>query len=224
MRHALRCRDHCWGKLSRLARCSAHHLVRDADGVLECDSDVLRGHGKSYPNAALDTRLRAALPFAPVPQLSLHTPVGDLSVSEENGAIVSVDWGWGSRQGETRLLRRARDQLDRYFDGKLCAFEVPLAPAGSTYQQRVWQALCSIPYGTTRTYRDIARVAGGSPRSVGQANGHNPIPIIIPCHRVVASTHLGGYSGGYGLDTKRWLLALEAPAQPLLQPIAPAAA
>jgi methylated-DNA-[protein]-cysteine S-methyltransferase len=159
----------------------------------------------------------------PVPQVSLHTPIGDISVSEEDGAIVAVDWGWGSRQSETRLLRRARDQLHRYFDGELTAFELSLAPAGSAYQQRVWRALCAIPYGTTRTYRDIAQVAGGSPRSVGQANGNNPIPIIIPCHRVVATTHLGGYSGGDGLDTKRWLLALEGHAQPLLRPVASAA-
>jgi methylated-DNA-[protein]-cysteine S-methyltransferase len=159
-----------------------------------------------------------------VPQLSLHTPVGDISVSEEDGAIVSVDWGWGSQQGETQLLRRARDQLNRYFDGELTEFDLPLAPAGSAYQQGVWRALCTIPYGATKTYRDIARVAGGSPRSVGQANGNNPIPIIIPCHRVVATKHIGGYSGGDGLDTKQWLLALEACAQPLLHPIATAAA
>jgi methylated-DNA-[protein]-cysteine S-methyltransferase len=154
-----------------------------------------------------------------VPQISLHTPIGDISVSEDDGAVVSVDWGWGSQQVETRLLHRARDQLHRYFDGELTSFELPLAPAGSAYQQRVWQALCAIPYGATRTYRDIAKLAGGSPRSVGQANGNNPIPIIIPCHRVVAATHLGGYSGGDGLDTKRWLLALEARVQPLLQPV-----
>jgi methylated-DNA-[protein]-cysteine S-methyltransferase len=159
-----------------------------------------------------------------VPQLSLHSPVGDLSVSEEDGAIVSVDWGWGSQQSETRLLRRARDQLHKYFDQELLEFDLPLAPAGSIYQQRVWRALQAIPFGATRTYLDIARAAGGSPRSVGQASGNNPIPILIPCHRVVATTHIGGYSGGDGLDTKRWLLALEAHAQPLLQPIAPAAA
>jgi len=159
-----------------------------------------------------------------VAQLSLHTPIGDISVSEEDGAIVAVDWGWGSRQSETSLLRRAREQLQAYFDDELTEFALPLAPAGTTYQQRVWQALCAIPYGATRSYLDIAQVAGGSPRSVGQANGNNPIPIIIPCHRVVAATHLGGYSGGEGLATKRWLLALEARAQPLLQPIPSAAA
>ena len=144
-----------------------------------------------------------------VAQLSLHTPVGDISVSEEDGAIVAVDWGWGSQQSETSLLRRAREQLQAYFDNELTEFALPLAPAGTAYQQRVWQALCAIPYGATRSYLDIARTAGGSPRSVGQANGNNPIPIIIPCHRVVASAGPGGYSGGDGLPTKFFLLALE---------------
>ncbi len=165
-----------------------------------------------------------ALPFTAVPQLSLHTPIGDLSVSQEDGAIVAVDWGWGSEQTETLLQLRARDQLHAYFDGELTAFDLPLAPAGTAYQQRVWRSLCTIPYGATRSYLDIAHTAGGSARSVGQANGNNPIPLIIPCHRVVATTHLGGYSGGDGLATKRWLLALEARAQPLLQPIPSAAA
>jgi methylated-DNA-[protein]-cysteine S-methyltransferase len=158
-----------------------------------------------------------------VPQLSLHTPVGDLSVSEEDGAIVAIDWGWGSQQAPTPLLRRACDQLHAYFDGELTDFDLPLAPAGTPYQQRVWQALCAIPYGATRSYVDIARVAGGSPRSVGQANGNNPIPVVIPCHRVLATTHIGGYSGGDGLSTKRWLLGLEARRQPLLQ-LTPSAA
>ena len=145
-----------------------------------------------------------------MPQLSLHSPIGDLTVFEENGAIVAVDWGWGRDQQETRLLRRAVDQLDAYFDGTLDAFDLPLAPPGTAYRRRVWQALCDIPYGQTRTYADIAAVAGGVARSVGQANGSNPIPIFIPCHRVVASAGLGGYSGGDGLDTKRYLLDLEA--------------
>ncbi len=159
----------------------------------------------------------------PLPQLSLHSPIGDITVSEDAGGIVAVDWGWGRDQGDTPLLRRACDQLHAYFDGELSEFDLPLAPSGTPYQRKVWQALCAISYGETRSYIDIAQVAGGSARSVGQANGCNPIPIIIPCHRVVATTHLGGYSGGKGLATKRYLLALEARAQPLLQPIPSAA-
>ena len=145
-----------------------------------------------------------------MPQLSLHSPIGDLTVSEETGAIVSVDWGWGREQEETPLLHEAREQLFAYFDGTLTEFALPLAPPGTAYQRRVWQALCAIPYGRTATYAEIAARAGGVARSVGQANGNNPIPIVIPCHRVVAAGGLGGYSGGEGLDTKRWLLALEA--------------
>lgn len=151
-----------------------------------------------------------------MPQLSLHTPVGDVTVAEEDGAIVSIDWGWGGDQVQTPVLRRARDQLHAYFDGTLKTFDLPLAPPGTLYRRRVWQALCDIPYGETRSYQQIAAVAGGSARSVGQANGSNPIPLVIPCHRVVASNHLGGYSGGDGLPTKRWLLALESPAAILI--------
>ncbi|HLB99647.1 MAG TPA: methylated-DNA--[protein]-cysteine S-methyltransferase [Acetobacteraceae bacterium] len=150
-----------------------------------------------------------------MPQLSLHTAIGDLSIAEEDGAIVSVDWGFGRDQTVTPLLARARDQLFAYLDGHLTRFDLPLNPAGTPYRRRVWAVLCDIPYGATRSYADIARQAGGSPRSIGQANGSNPIPIIIPCHRVLATTGIGGYSGGEGLQTKRALLALEARATSL---------
>jgi methylated-DNA-[protein]-cysteine S-methyltransferase len=160
-------------------------------------------------SAARNAEISAGSSGHHVPLLSLHTPVGDISVAEDDGAIVSVDWGWGRDQDETALLRQAREQLHAYFDTTLISFDLPLAPAGSPYRQRVWLALRAIPYGATRSYLDIAREAGGSPRSVGGANGANPIPIIIPCHRVVATTGIGGYSGGDGLPTKRALLALE---------------
>lgn len=151
-----------------------------------------------------------------MPQLSLHTPVGDVTIFEEDGAIVSLDWGWVPDQSPSPVLDRARAQLDAYFDGELREFDLKLAPVGTPYRRSVWQALCAIPYGETCTYQDIAGTAGGSARSVGQANGRNPIPLIIPCHRVVAATHIGGYSGGDGLPTKRWLLALENPGRTLL--------
>ena len=144
-----------------------------------------------------------------MPQLSLHAGDFDLTLSEHDGAIVAVDWGWGRDQEETALLARARDQMFAYLDGELEAFDLPLAPAGSPYQLRVWAALRDIPYGETRTYADVARVAGGGPRSVGAANARNPIPIVIPCHRVLATGGIGGYSGGQGLATKRRLLAIE---------------
>lgn len=121
---------------------------------------------------------------------------------------MALEWGWGADQRPTPCLERARDALFDYFDGKPLA-EIPLAPRGTAYRQKVWQALRDIPAGQTRTYIDIARVAGGSARSVGGANGANPIPIFIPCHRVVAVDGIGGYSGGEGLATKRALLELE---------------
>jgi methylated-DNA-[protein]-cysteine S-methyltransferase len=151
-----------------------------------------------------------------VPQLSLHTPVGDLTISQEDGAIVALDWGWGRDQTETPLLLRAREQLHEYFNESRLAFELPLNPAGTEYRRKVWRALCDIPAAATRTYGEIAAVAGGSARSVGTANSRNPIPILIPCHRVVAGNGIGGYSGGDGLPTKHYLLDLEARAAAVL--------
>ncbi len=145
-----------------------------------------------------------------MPQLSLHSPIGDITVSEEDGVIVSGDWGWSSLQQETPLLRRACAQLEDYFDGTRQTFDLPLAPAGTVFQKRVWKAIRDIPPGATRTYGDIARLIDSAPRAVGQACGRNPIPIFIPCHRVLGSQgSIGGYSGGEGLDTKRALLRLE---------------
>jgi methylated-DNA-[protein]-cysteine S-methyltransferase len=149
-----------------------------------------------------------------MPQLSFRTSLVDaITLTEEDGALVALDWGWGRDQAETALLLRARGQLEEYFDGERSAFDLPLAPRGTAYQRRVWDALMGIPYGETRTYGDIAAIAGGVSRSVGGANGRNPIAIIIPCHRVVAATGLGGYSGGEGLETKRRLLKLESRAR-----------
>ena len=146
-----------------------------------------------------------------MPQLSLHTPLGEVTISEDGGAIVALDWGRGRDQEATPLLRQARDQLQEYFDAKRMSFDLPLAPEGSDFQKRVWAALCAIPPGETRSYADIARAVGSAPRAVGGANGANPIPLFIPCHRVIAADgSLGGYSGGDGPATKRYLLDLES--------------
>ncbi len=146
-----------------------------------------------------------------MPQLSLHTPLGEVTISEDGGAIVALDWGRGRDQEATPLLRQARDQLQEYFDAKRMSFDLPLAPVGSAFQKRVWAALCAIPLGETRSYADIARAVGSAPRAVGGANGANPIPLFIPCHRVIAADgSLGGYSGGDGPATKRYLLDLES--------------
>ncbi|WP_288049085.1 methylated-DNA--[protein]-cysteine S-methyltransferase [Acidiphilium sp.] len=147
-----------------------------------------------------------------MPQLSLHSPIGDLTLSEDAGALVALDWGWGRDQEETPLLRHAADLLQAYFDGVMprAGFrDLPLAPPGTAFQRGVWEELRRIPPGETRSYGDLARAMQSSARAVGQANGANPIPILIPCHRVVAQHGLGGYSAPGGIETKSWLLAFE---------------
>lgn len=153
-----------------------------------------------------------------MPQLTLHTPLGEVTISEDGGAIVALDWGRGRDQEATPLLCQARDQLQEYFDGKRISFDLPLEPEGSDFQKRVWAALCAIPPGETCSYADIARTIGSAPRAVGGANRANPIPLFIPCHRVIAADgSLGGYSGGDGPATKRYLLDHESRA--LLLPL-----
>jgi methylated-DNA-[protein]-cysteine S-methyltransferase len=144
-----------------------------------------------------------------MPQLSLHTPIGDLSVSAEDEMLVAVDWGWGRDQTETPLLREAKAQLEAYFDGTLRSFTLPLAPAGSVFQQQVWREMQRIPYGETRTYGALAAALKAAARAVGTACGRNPLPILIPCHRVLSASGRGGYSGEGGLETKTALLRLE---------------
>lgn len=146
-----------------------------------------------------------------MPQLSLHSPLGPLTLSEEDGAIISLDWGWGRDQTETPLLSQACSWLDTWFDDPATqgAFPLAMAPFGTAYQKKIWAALCTIPVGQTLTYGALAAQVGGSAQSVGQAVGRNPIPILIPCHRIVAQQGLGGYSGDGGVEDKAWLLRLE---------------
>ena len=120
------------------------------------------------------------------------------------------------RRPTSELLDRARRQLSEYFAGIRTTFDVPLDPVGSTFQRRVWDALRLIPYGTTLSYRELARRLGDAraTRAVGAANARNPIPIIVPCHRVIgAHGELTGFGGG--LDRKRWLLEHEGALLPL---------
>ena len=146
-----------------------------------------------------------------MPRLSLESPLGRLSLFEEADAIASLDFGGKRSTGEpTRLLLAAKRQLDAYFAGKLTAFDLELAPSGSPFELRVWQLMQDIPYGETRSYGELAAALAAAPRAIGQACGRNPLPILIPCHRVLAANGaLGGYSGGKGVDTKRRLLILE---------------
>ena len=141
--------------------------------------------------------------------ISTDSPVGRLTIREDKGAIVAIGWHDGGQDRPTPLLEEAVRQLRAYFQGHRKSFDLPLKPAGTRFQQRVWQAMRDIPPGTTRSYGDLARAVGSAPRAIGQAVARNPIPIVIPCHRVLAKGGPGGYSGGEGLPTKRSLLALE---------------
>ncbi|WP_169566601.1 methylated-DNA--[protein]-cysteine S-methyltransferase [Sneathiella limimaris] len=145
-------------------------------------------------------------------QLSMHSPVGDLTITEEDGEIISLDWGWipAEWQSETPLLREAIEQLNDYFDGNRVDFDLPFNPPGTPFQKAVCAAMLKIPGGSTKSYGELAEELDSSAQAVGNACGHNPIPILIPCHRVLAAgREMGGYSGDGGLQTKKWLLALE---------------
>lgn len=151
-------------------------------------------------------------------QLCMHSPVGDLTVTEEEGYIISLDWGWVPEewQSETPLLRSAIDQLNEYFDGDRLDFDLPLNPPGSDFQKRVCSAMSAIPGGKTKSYGEIAKELENSAQAVGNACGLNPIPIIIPCHRVLAAgKEMGGFSGQGGVETKQALLTLENALPPL---------
>lgn len=143
-------------------------------------------------------------------QLSVHSPIGDLTISEEEGEIVSLDWGWSPFQEENEILLKTKFLLDQYFDDENPTFDLPLNPHGTEFQKNVWKIMCEIPYGKILTYSDISDRLNSHARAVGMACGANPIPIIIPCHRVIGKNgKLTGFSGGEGIETKRYLLDLE---------------
>ncbi|WP_137699548.1 methylated-DNA--[protein]-cysteine S-methyltransferase [Marimonas lutisalis] len=146
-----------------------------------------------------------------MPRLTVDTPTGPLTVTEQDGAITRVSWEEGGTD-ETPLLIEARRQLSEYFAGTRAAFDLPLHVAGSDFQRAVCDAMLAIPLGETRTYGDIARDLNHPAQAVGQACGGNPIPVIIPCHRVLGANGLGGFSGGTGIETKVWLLRHEGAA------------
>jgi methylated-DNA-[protein]-cysteine S-methyltransferase len=158
--------------------------------------------------------------------LAFDSPVGRLVMSEADEAIVALGWDPDERfdGAATPLLVEAKRQIEAYFARRLERFDLPLAPHGSMHEQRVWAAMRQISYGETRSYGELAFAIGSAPRAIGRACGRNPIAIVIPCHRVLAKSGLGGYSGGQGLPTKRRLLALEGAALPELVTPAPAAA
>lgn len=141
------------------------------------------------------------------------SPLGTVAVAvDADGRLVEIRLDGTRPEGvrDARPCRAARVQLEEYFAGERREFTLELVPYGTAFQQRVWRALRAIPFGTVRNYGDIARAIGQplASRAVGQANGRNPLPIVVPCHRVIASDGtIGGYSGG--IDIKHRLLALE---------------
>lgn len=146
----------------------------------------------------------------------IDSPVGTLTLTAVDGAITAVDWGHVAPSDAAPVFDQARAELAAYFAGDLTAFTLPLAPGGSAFQQDFYAALCAIPYGETRSYGDLAADLGVSAQAIGQACGANPIPIFIPCHRVLGAGGLGGYSGAGGVETKVALLKLEGAASLLI--------
>ena len=141
-----------------------------------------------------------------------HSPIGFIELRSDGEALIAASFVEAPTQAHRPdpLLMRAAHQLTAYFSGELTAFDLPLRLKGTPFQLSVWEELLKIPYGETRTYLDIARALGnpGAARAVGAANGANPIAIIVPCHRVIASDgSLGGYAGG--MWRKAWLLRHE---------------
>jgi methylated-DNA-[protein]-cysteine S-methyltransferase len=143
-------------------------------------------------------------------RLSLESQFGRLTLSAEDGRIVALQWGGRAKGKPPPALNEARRQLLEYFAGRRRRFDLPLELEGSPTELRVWELMAEIPYGETRSYGDLGRALALSPRVIGGACGRNPLPILVPCHRVIASDgRLGGYSGGEGAETKRRLLQLE---------------
>lgn len=150
--------------------------------------------------------------------LIVPSPVGPLTLTQEDQALTGLHFGEHPQQGAegpTPLLEEAARQLEEYFAGQRKEFSLPLAPKGTEFQLRVWQALLQIPYGETRSYGELAAMVGNPKacRAVGGANHRNPLSILIPCHRVVGTGgSLTGYAGG--LNVKEFLLKLESEARP----------
>jgi methylated-DNA-[protein]-cysteine S-methyltransferase len=146
-------------------------------------------------------------------QTTVETVMGAFRITEDAGVIVCLTWGAGDHD-QSALLQDAARQLEAYAEGRRRDFDLPLAPAGTAFQNSVWDEMCRIPYGKTRSYGELAKILGSVPRAIGGACGANPIPIFIPCHRVVAGGGaLGGFSGGDGATSKRALLVHEGALQ-----------
>ena len=146
--------------------------------------------------------------------ISFESPVGWVTVEATGEKITGITMTKlkGVEFGSSAVLREAKKQLLAYFAGKLTKFDLPVELHGTEFQKAVWKQIAKIPYGKTLSYADIAQKIGKplASRAVGGAVGSNPVPLVIGCHRVMgASGRITGYSGGDGIPTKRWLLALE---------------
>ncbi|MDA9787028.1 methylated-DNA--[protein]-cysteine S-methyltransferase [Pontimonas sp.] len=144
---------------------------------------------------------------------SVESPLGRIALHSNGTALTHLDIGGkvATPQPDT-ITQTAAEQLAEYFDGQRTHFDLPLAPEGTAFQESIWSALQAIPYGDSLSYGELGLRAGrpGAARAVGAAVGANPLPIVIPCHRVLASDRkITGYSGGDGIPTKKKLLALE---------------
>lgn len=143
--------------------------------------------------------------------LNIDTPAGKMCLRSDGESITGLDFGTCENDCPDAVIMKAKAELEEYFACKRKSFTVPVKPAGTEFQQKVWRALVEIPYGETASYGEIAEKIGNRKacRAVGMANNRNPIAIIIPCHRVIGSGgSLTGYAGG--LDKKEFLLNLEA--------------
>jgi O-6-methylguanine DNA methyltransferase len=145
---------------------------------------------------------------------SLQTPLGPVTLTETGGVIIALDWT-NSPATPSPLLAEAILQLQAYFDRRLTRFDLPL-DFGTGFAEQVRRAMSAIPYGETRHYGDLAREIGAPAQAIGQACGANPLPILIPCHRVLAAKGLGGFSAKGGVESKVFLLRLEGAASLLI--------
>jgi methylated-DNA-[protein]-cysteine S-methyltransferase len=145
----------------------------------------------------------------------IHSPFGPLTLTEMSGTLVALDWHETTADTLTPLLTEAIRQLCAYFDRRLTTFDLPF-DWGSGLHERVRRAMAAIPFGAIRTYGEIAREVGAPAQAVGQACGANPLPILIPCHRVLGANGLGGFSAKGGVETKVALLRHEGAASLLI--------
>lgn len=146
---------------------------------------------------------------------TIPTPTGDFTLTEQNNAIVRAEWRGGGTDNSA-LLTEAAAQVAAYFAGTLTEFQLPTRVNASAFQQDVCAIMAAIPFGETMTYGDIAKRLAAPAQAIGQACGGNPIPLIIPCHRVLGANGLGGFSGTHGVETKVWLLKHEGAASLLI--------